>query len=87
VTEAYFGSLSAAEGLAYADDVLAHARETERFVKDRNAKGVVLDADVARAAAFRAQAEADRATAEQRLASARSALALLSGSRREVPRS
>jgi outer membrane protein TolC len=79
VTEAYFGSLSAARGLAYADDVLAHARETERFVKDRNAKGVVLDADVARAAAFRAQAEADRATAEQRLASARSALALLSG--------
>ena len=79
VTEAYFGSLAAAQGLAYADDVLAHARETERFVKDRNAKGVVLDADVARAAAFRAQAEADRATAEQRLASARSALALLSG--------
>ena len=79
VTEAYFGALAAAQGLAHADNVFAHARETERFVKDRNAKGVVLDADVARAAAFRAQAEADRATAEQRLASVRSALALLSG--------
>ncbi len=79
VTQAYFGSLAAAQGLAYADDVLAHARETERFVRDRNAQGAVLDADVARAAAFRAQAEADRATAAQRLASARSGLALLSG--------
>jgi outer membrane protein TolC len=79
VTEAYFGSIAAAQGLAYADDVLAHARETERFVRDRNAKGLVLDADVARAAAFRAQAEADRATAQQRFASARSELALLCG--------
>ena len=79
VTEAYFGSIAAAQGVAFADDVLAHARETERFIRDRNAQGVALDADVARAAAFRAQAEADRATAAQRLASARSGLALLAG--------
>jgi outer membrane protein TolC len=79
VTEAYFGSIAAAQGLASAEDVLAHARETERFVRQRSAEGVVLDADVARATAFRARADADRATAEQRLASARSVLALLSG--------
>jgi outer membrane protein TolC len=40
---------------------------------------MVLDADVARATAFRAQAEAGEATAKQQLASATAALALLSG--------
>ena len=79
VVQAYFGTEVAAEGLRYADDVLEHARETERFVRARNEKGLALDADVARATAFRAQAEADRATAAQRLATARSALTLLAG--------
>lgn len=79
VVEAYFGSQVALQGLRYSDDVLEHARETERFVRARNQQGLMLDADVARATAFRAQAEADRATAAQRLATARSALALLSG--------
>ena len=79
VVQAYFGTQVAAEAVRYADDVLAHARETEQFVRARNAKGLVLDADVARATAFRAQAEADRAAAVQRLASARANLVLLSG--------
>jgi len=79
VTEAYFGAQAAAQGLSYADDVLAHARETERFLRQRNAQGLVLDAEVARASASRAQAEAERAAADQRLASARSGLALLAG--------
>lgn len=79
VAEAYFGAQAGAQALTYADDVLAHARETESFVRRRNAEGLLLDADVARASAARAQAEAERAAAEQRLASARSGLALLAG--------
>ncbi|MGC3999438.1 MAG: TolC family protein [Anaeromyxobacter sp.] len=79
VVQAYFAAQVGEQGLRHADDLLAHARETERFVRERNAQGLMLDADVARAAAFRAQAEAERAAALQRLASARSALALLAG--------
>jgi outer membrane protein TolC len=79
VAQAYFGSQVAEEGVRYAEDVLAQAKETESFTRARNREGLVLDADVARATAFRAQAEAERATAAQRLASARSALALLTG--------
>jgi outer membrane protein TolC len=79
VTEAYFGSQVAAQGVAFADDELAHARETERFLRERAAQGLALESEVARATAFRAQAEAQRVGAEQRLASARSALALLAG--------
>lgn len=79
VVQAYFGAQAAEQGAAYADDLAAHARETERFVRERNAQGLALDADLARAAAFRAQAEAEQASARQRLATARSALALLAG--------
>ena len=79
VVQAYFGAQVAAEGVAYADDVLTQARETESFTKARNQQGLALDADVARATAFRAQAEAERAGAAQRLASARAMLTLLAG--------
>lgn len=79
VVEAYFGSGVADQGLRFATDVVEQARETERFVKERAAQGLALDADVARATAFRAQAEAEEAGARQRQASARSALALLAG--------
>lgn len=79
VVEAYFGAQVAAEGLRYADDLLAHARETERFVQSRSAHGLALDADVARATAYRAGAEAERAAAAQRVETARSALVLLAG--------
>jgi outer membrane protein TolC len=79
VLEAYFGVQVAGEGLRYAEDLLTQARETERLVAARNREGLALDADLARATAFRAQAEAERAAAAQRLASARSALVLLAG--------
>jgi outer membrane protein TolC len=79
VVQAYFGVQVALQGVQYADDVLQHARETERFVTERNQKGLTLDADVARAVAFRAQAEAERASVLQQLSSARSALAMLTG--------
>ena len=79
VVEAYFGAQVAEQGVRYADDLLAQARETERFMRERNAQDLALDADVARAAAFRAQAEAERAAALQRRASARSGLALVAG--------
>jgi outer membrane protein TolC len=79
VVQAYFGTEAAEEGLRYADDLVAQARETEHFVGARNGQGLTLDADVARATAFRAQADAERATALERVATARSALALLCG--------
>jgi outer membrane protein TolC len=79
VVEAYFGTQVAEEGVRYAEELVAHAAETEHLVRKRNAEGLALDADAARATAFRAQAEADRAAALQRRASVRSALALLTG--------
>jgi outer membrane protein TolC len=79
VVEAYFGSQAALDGLRFAEDVLAHARETERYVRARAADGAALESEVGRATAFRAQAEAELAAARQRLSTARSALALLSG--------
>jgi outer membrane protein TolC len=79
VAQAYFGAQVAAEGVRYAEDVLAQAKETEAFSKARNQEGMALDADVARATAFRAQAEAERASALERLASTRAGLALLVG--------
>ena len=79
VVQAYFGVQVATQGARYADDLLEHARETERLVRERNQKGLALDADLARAIAFRAQAEAERAAVSQQLESARSALAMLTG--------
>ncbi len=79
VVEAYFGAQAAEQGIRWAEDQLAHARETERVVRQRNAQGLLLDADVARTVAFRAQAEAELASSRRRRDSARSALVLLSG--------
>jgi outer membrane protein TolC len=79
VVEAYFGAQAADQGVRYAEDQLAHARETERIARDRNAQGQLLDSEVARAVAFRAQAEAELAGARRRAGSARSALSLLTG--------
>ncbi len=79
VVQAYFGAQVAAEGLNFADDVLAQARETESFTRSRNQQGLAVDADLARATAFRAQAEAESSIAKQRLASARATLVLLAG--------
>jgi outer membrane protein TolC len=79
VVQAYFGVQVGLQGVQYADDVLGQARETERFVRERNQQGLALDADLARAVAFRAQAEAERASVLQQLASTRSALAMLTG--------
>jgi outer membrane protein TolC len=79
VVQAYFGAQVAREGLKFAEDVLAQARETESFTKSRNQQGLALDADVARTTAFRAQAEAESSAAMQRLASARAMLVLLAG--------
>jgi outer membrane protein TolC len=79
VVQAYFGAQVAAEGLTFAEDVLAQARETESFTRARNQQGLALDADLARATAFRAQAEAESSAAAQRLASARATLHLLAG--------
>ncbi len=79
VVEVYFATQVADQGLRYADELVVQAIETERFVRERAAQGLALEADVARASAFRAQAQAERAGAAQRLGSARSGLALLAG--------
>jgi outer membrane protein TolC len=79
VVQAYFAAQVSKQALAWADDVLTQARETESFARARNEQGLALDADVARATAFRAQAEADRTAAVQRLESARAGLVLLVG--------
>jgi len=79
VVQAYFGAQVAEQALRYAEDTLNQARETERFIQARAEQGLMLKSDQERAKAFRAQAEAGVAEARQRVASARSALALLVG--------
>lgn len=79
VVQAYFGTQAARQGLAYAEDTLRQAQETERFVQARVDQGLMLRSEALRASAFRAQAEAAQAEARQRMASAQSGLALLMG--------
>lgn len=79
VVEAYFSVLVAEQGVRFADDQLAHARETERFVGARVREAQLPQADAMRATAVRAQAEAETAGALQRRESARSELSLLMG--------
>lgn len=80
VTQAYFGAQVAEQGLRFAEDTLRQALETERFVAARVDQGLLLRSEGDRTRAFRAQSEAGVAEARNRLASARSALALLMGS-------
>ena len=80
VVEAYFGALVAEQGMRFADDRLAHARETERFTRARVREAQLPEAEALRATAFRAQAEAEQAEAVRTRESARSALSLLTGS-------
>ncbi|HWQ08994.1 MAG TPA: TolC family protein, partial [Holophaga sp.] len=79
VVQAYFGSEVAEQGVRFAEDTLRQARETERFVQSRVDQGLMLKSEADRTRAFRAQSEAGVMEAQQRLASARSALALLMG--------
>jgi len=83
VDQAYFGAQVARQALAWAEDTLRQARETERFVQARVEQGLMLKSEGERTRAFRAQCEAGLVEARQRIASARSALALLMGG--EVP--
>jgi outer membrane protein TolC len=80
VAQAYFGAQVAASAQGYAEDTLRQAQETERFVQARVEQGLLLASEGERTKAFRAQAQAGLAEARQRVASARSALALLMGS-------
>ena len=79
VAQAYFGAQVAEQALRYAEDTLKQARETERFVLARVDQGLMLKSEGERTRAFRAQSEAGVAEAANRVASARSALALLMG--------
>jgi outer membrane protein TolC len=79
VVQAYFGTQMAEQGVQFAEDTLRQAQETERFVQSRVEQGLMLKSEGDRTKAFRAQSEAGLVEANQRLASARSALALLMG--------
>jgi len=76
---AYFSVRAAEEALAYADDALRTARDTETFVKARVAQEVLLQSEGSRSTAFRAQAEAERAAAVRQLAQARTGFILVVG--------
>src|SRR6185295_9666223 len=76
---AYFSVRAAEEALAYADDALRTARDTETFVKARVAQEVLLQSEGSRSTAYRAQAEAERAAAVRQLAQARTGFILLVG--------
>lgn len=79
VVQAYFGAQVAEQGKVYAEDTLRQAREVEHFVQARVEQGLMLQAEGLRIRAYRAQAEAGLMEARQRVASARSGLALLTG--------
>jgi outer membrane protein TolC len=79
VVQAYFGTEVAEQGQVYAEDSLRQAREVEHFVQTRVEQGLMLQAEELRIRAVRAQAEAGVVEARQRVASARSGLALLTG--------
>ena len=79
ITQAYFGAQVAEEALRYAEDTLKQAIETDRFVQARVDQGLMLKSDGERTKAYCAQSGAGVAEARARVASARSALALLAG--------
>ena len=79
VVQAYFGAQVAEQGQVYAEDSLRQAREVEKFVQARVDQGLMLQAEGLRIRAYRAQGEAGVMEARQRVASARSGLALLTG--------
>jgi outer membrane protein TolC len=76
---AYFSVRAAEEALAYAEDALRAARDTETFVKARVAQDVLLASEGSRSTAYRAQAEAERAAAVRQLAQARTGFVILVG--------
>ena len=76
---AYFSVRAAEEALAYADEALRTARDTETFVKARVAQDVLLRSEGSRSTAYRAQAEAERAATVRQLAQARTGFTLLVG--------
>ncbi len=76
---AYFSVRAAEDALAYAEDALRTAKDTETFVKARVAQDVLLASEGSRSTAYRAQAEAERAAAVRQLAQARTGFVLLVG--------
>jgi outer membrane protein TolC len=79
VVQAYFGVQAAEQGQVFAEDSRRQAREVEHFVQTRVEQGLMLQAEHLRIRAHRAQTEAGVIEAGQRVASARSGLALLTG--------
>ena len=76
---AYFSLRAAEEALAFAEEAVRTARDTEGFVRARVAQQVLLSSEGSRSTAYRAQAEAERAAAIRQLAQARTGFTLLVG--------
>lgn len=79
ITQAYFGAQVGEQALRFAEDTFAHAVEMDRFVQARVEQGLLLRSDGDRTRAYRAQSGVGVEEAKARVASARSALALLTG--------
>jgi outer membrane protein TolC len=79
VVEAYFGIQVAEQAQAWAEETLAWVRGAEAFTGARVAQGLMLEADLQRLKAVRAQAEAQHAEATRQVRTARSGLGLLLG--------
>ena len=79
VVRSWFGIRAAAQATLHAQEAVQAARETEGFVRERVAQGLLLEADALRATAFRAEAEARLAQVRGLLGSTRAALEMLIG--------
>jgi outer membrane protein TolC len=81
VVGAYFRAQLAEQALELAQETVSRAEQTWQFAQARAKQDLMLQSEVARADAFRAQAHAELVSATQRLADARDELVLLVGDR------
>ncbi len=79
LVRSWFGIRAAAQATLHAQEAVQAARDTEGFVRERVAQGLLLEADALRATAFRAEAEARLAQVRGLLGSTRAALEMLIG--------
>jgi len=79
IVEAYFGAQVADQALLWVEDTLAWVQELETFVGARVAQGLMLEAELQRVKAARAQVEAQKAEVLRQARNARSGLGLLTG--------
>jgi outer membrane protein TolC len=79
IVEAYFGAQVADQALLWVEDTRAWVAELEAFVGARVTSGLMLEAELQRVKAARAQVEAQKAEVLRQARNARSGLGLLTG--------